>query len=41
MPVLEQYNPELILVSCGFDSADGDPYGDLKVGPEGYTYMLS
>ena len=41
MPVLEQYNPDMILVSCGFDSAEGDPYGDLKVTSEGYSHMLS
>ena len=27
-------------MSCGFDSADGDPYGDLKVTSEGYSYMM-
>ena len=25
LPVAYEYNPELILVSCGFDSGEGDP----------------
>ena len=29
----------MIFVSCGFDSGDGDPVGNLKVSPNGYTYM--
>lgn len=31
MPVLTQFNPEMIFVSCGFDSADGDQIGGLKL----------
>ena len=26
MPILEQYQPELILVSCGFDACIGHPH---------------
>ena len=26
-PIIREYEPELILVSCGFDSAKGDPKG--------------
>ncbi len=38
-PIAEQYRPELILVSCGFDIYDGDPLGAMKVTPAGFAYM--
>lgn len=44
MPIAAEYNPELVLVSAGFDAAEGDPLGGYKVTPEGYarmTYLLS
>ena len=31
MPVFVEFNPELVLVSAGFDSALGDPLGGCKV----------
>ncbi len=34
-----QYNPQLILVSAGFDIYHGDPLGSMSVGPAGYSYM--
>ena len=39
-PIAKEFNPDLIFVSSGFDSARGDPLGDLSVDPEGYAYML-
>ena len=39
-PVCKKFNPDLVLVSCGFDSARGDPLGGLSVDPEGYAYMV-
>ena len=38
-PVAKQYQPELILVSCGFDIYDGDPLGAMKVTPTGFAYI--
>ncbi len=38
-PVARLYQPELILVSCGFDIYDGDPLGSMKVSPVGFAYM--
>ena len=38
-PVARLYQPELILVSCGFDIYDGDPLGAMKVTPAGFSYM--
>ncbi|KAI8969671.1 hypothetical protein BDB01DRAFT_855602 [Pilobolus umbonatus] len=43
MPVAEEFNPELVIVSAGFDAAVNDPIGKCKVTPAGYsqmTYML-
>ena len=39
-PVCEKFNPDLVLVSAGFDSASGDPLGGISVDPEGYAYIL-
>ena len=36
---LFQYDPELVLVSAGFDAAWGDPLGKCKVSPEMYGHM--
>jgi len=36
---VQEWKPELILVSCGFDAAIGDPLGGLEVSPLGYGYM--
>ncbi|KAL1123276.1 hypothetical protein AAG570_002362 [Ranatra chinensis] len=39
LPIAYQYNPELVLISAGFDAADGDPLGGCKVTPEGFGHM--
>ena len=36
LPVADAFDPELVLVSAGFDAADGDPLGSMRVSPEGY-----
>ena len=38
--ICEKFQPDLILVSSGFDSARGDPLGDISVDPEWYAYIL-
>ncbi len=38
-PVTEQYKPEFILVSAGFDTFFDDPLGGMKVTPEGFAKM--
>ena len=38
-PVLEQYAPELVLVSAGFDAAERDPLAEMHLTPRGYGYM--
>jgi acetoin utilization deacetylase AcuC-like enzyme len=39
VPVARVYQPELILVSCGFDVYNGDPLGAMQVGPDGFAWM--
>ena len=38
-PILKEFNPELLIISAGFDSALGDPLGQIGVTPVGYAYM--
>ncbi|XP_009130144.2 histone deacetylase 5-like [Brassica rapa] len=40
IPVTKEFNPDLILVSAGFDAAIGDPLGGCLVTPGGYSVML-
>ncbi|XP_076238215.1 histone deacetylase 6 isoform X2 [Calliopsis andreniformis] len=39
MPIAYQFNPELILVSAGFDACIGDPLGGCLVTPELYGHL--
>nr|XP_031839084.1 histone deacetylase 6 isoform X2 [Nomia melanderi] len=39
MPIAYQFNPELILVSAGFDACIGDPLGGCLVSPEMYGHL--
>ncbi|BFZ55609.1 Histone deacetylase hda1 [Savitreella phatthalungensis] len=43
MPIAREFNPDLVIISAGFDAALGDPIGECFVTPVGYsimTYML-
>ena len=40
LPIAYQFDPELVLVSAGFDAARGDPLGKCKVSPEMYGLMV-
>lgn len=39
LPIAYEFNPELVLVSAGFDAAQGDPLGGCNVSPEGYAHL--
>lgn len=39
LPVARQYNPDLILVSVGFDIFQGDPLGTMSVTSKGFAYL--
>jgi histone deacetylase 6 len=43
MPVCNEFQPDLVIISSGFDAADGDVIGGCHVSPAGYgqmTHML-
>ncbi|KAL3693534.1 hypothetical protein R1sor_007185 [Riccia sorocarpa] len=39
MPIAHEFQPDLVLVSGGFDSARGDPLGGCQLTPAGYHRM--
>ena len=39
LPVAQEFNPDLIILSAGFDAADGDPIGNYHVSPRCYGVM--
>jgi len=39
LPVLSSFDPDLIIVACGFDAADGDSLGDCALTPDMYYIM--
>ena len=41
LPLLERYDPEMILVSYGFDAHWSDPLGHLLLSVDGYRNMIS
>ena len=41
MPVARKFAPDLIMVSCGFDSAHGDPFGGYNLTIPFYGWMTS
>lgn len=38
-PIIREFKPDLIIISAGFDSAKGDPLGEIAVSPAGYAWM--
>jgi len=39
MPIAMEFNPDLVIVSAGFDAAAGDTIGGCMVSPAGYAHM--
>ncbi|RLV91887.1 Histone deacetylase HDA1 [Spathaspora sp. JA1] len=39
LPTIIEFDPDLIIISSGFDAADGDIIGGCHVTPAGYGYM--
>lgn len=39
MPILYEFEPDFLIVSSGFDAAEGDPIGGCHVSPSGYSQM--
>ncbi|VDL65505.1 unnamed protein product [Nippostrongylus brasiliensis] len=38
-PLINDFKPDLIIVSCGFDAALGDPEGEMRLTPAGYATL--
>jgi acetoin utilization deacetylase AcuC-like enzyme len=36
-----QFAPDLIIVSAGFDAAEGDPIGGCRLTPEAFSHMTA
>ncbi|KAL2462980.1 Histone deacetylase 5 [Forsythia ovata] len=41
IPVAKEFDPDMIIISAGFDAAIGDPLGGCRVSPYGYSIMLN
>lgn len=41
MPIAYEFDPQLVLVSAGFDAAIGDPLGGCKVTPEAFGHFTA
>jgi len=41
LPIARAFEPDLVLVSCGFDAAAGDPLGAMRVSPGGYARLTA
>ncbi|MDQ5857013.1 MAG: histone deacetylase, partial [Acidobacteriota bacterium] len=39
LPIARAFDPELVLVSCGFDAAAGDLLGGMRLSADGYAAM--
>jgi histone deacetylase 6 len=39
MPIAKEFNPDFVVISAGFDAADGDELGGCFVTPECYAHM--
>ncbi|KAH7665181.1 Histone deacetylase family protein [Dioscorea alata] len=41
IPIVKDYNPDIILISAGFDAAINDPLGGCRITPYGYSLLLT
>ena len=39
IPKLKEFEPDIIIISAGFDSGEGDPLGEFHITPNGYYEM--
>ena len=37
--IVQDYEPQLIIISCGFDGAKHDPVGDFELSPGFFGHM--
>lgn len=41
IPVAKEFDPDMIIISAGFDAAINDPLGGCRLSPYGYSVLLS
>ena len=41
LPIISSFSPDLLLISAGFDAADGDAQGRMRVTPAGFATMTT
>ena len=41
LPILRSFEQDLLLISAGFDAADGDAQGRMRVTPNGFANMTT
>lgn len=41
IPIAREFDPDLIIVSAGFDAAQGDPLGNCCVTPKGFAQLTT
>ena len=41
VPLAYQFNPDLVIVSAGFDASSGDPLGGCEVTPAGFAHLTA
>ena len=41
LPIARAFAPDVVLVSAGFDAADGDPLGAMRLSPAGYAALTA
>lgn len=39
MPIAREFNPDMVIISAGFDAAYGDPIGECELSAYGYSIM--
>lgn len=39
IPKLDQFKPQIIIISAGFDASGGDPLAHMEVTPQGFAWM--
>ncbi|CAD5113767.1 DgyrCDS2936 [Dimorphilus gyrociliatus] len=40
-PVMNQYQPDLVIIASGFDAMENDPLGEYHLTPSIYSYMIN
>ena len=38
-PIVRRFDPELVIVAAGFDAANGDPLGGMRLSPAGTLHF--